>query len=75
MVTRFLRAFSYEYQPIASERARLPASALGPLFSFLTPRMKLHLAGAVNHAEDVIKIQLNVEHRTPNIERPMLTVS
>ena len=32
--------------------------------AFLTPRVKLRLIGIVN--------RLNVEHRTPNIERPIL---
>jgi hypothetical protein len=34
--------------------------------------MKLGLAETVNHAEDVIQRQLNVEHRTSNVERPIL---
>jgi hypothetical protein len=34
--------------------------------------MKLRLAGTVNHAKDVIERQLNVEHRTSNIERSIL---
>jgi hypothetical protein len=33
-------------------------------FSLLTPYMKLHIVGT--------KIRLNVEHRTPNIERRIL---
>jgi hypothetical protein len=30
------------------------------------------VAGTANHTDDVIKRQLNVEHPTSNIERPML---
>jgi DNA-directed RNA polymerase subunit L len=40
--------------------------------AFCIPYMKLRLAGTVNHAKDVILKQLNVEHRTFNIEHPIL---
>jgi energy-coupling factor transporter transmembrane protein EcfT len=34
--------------------------------------MKLRVAGTVNYAKDVIYRKQNVEHRTPNIEHPIL---
>jgi len=34
--------------------------------------MRLRLAGAVNHAKGVILRHMNVEHRTSNIERPIM---